>query len=63
MTEAAFMRLQTSKWRSMPVLRNGELLGIATAENVGEFLMLQAAMRGEPKARQAGLRMAERHAT
>ena len=63
MAEAAFMRLQTSKWRSMPVLRGDALLGIATAENVGEFLMVQAAMRGEPKARQAGIRMAERHAT
>ncbi len=63
MAEAVFLRLQSSKCRSMPVLRNDQLLGIATAENVGEFLMVQAAMRGEPKARQAGIRMAERHAT
>jgi CBS domain-containing protein len=62
MAEAVFLRLQNCKCRSMPVLRDGRLVGIATAENVGEFLMLQAALTGEPRARQAGIRMAERHA-
>lgn len=49
MAEAAFIRLQHSKCRSMPVLREGKLLGMVTAENVGEFLMIQAALHGEPQ--------------
>ena len=51
--EAAFVRLQNSECRSMPVLRDGKLLGMVTAENVGEFLMIQAALHGEPHARAA----------
>ena len=53
MAEAAFIRLQHSNCRSMPVLRDGKLLGIVTAENVGEFLMIQAALHGELRARAA----------
>ena len=53
MAEAAFIRLQHSDCRSMPVLRDGKLLGIVTAENVGEFLMVQAALHGEPYPRAA----------
>lgn len=51
MAEAAFIRLQHSNCRSMPVLREGKLLGIVTAENVGEFLMVQAALHGEARPR------------
>lgn len=51
--EAAFIRLQHGNCRSMPVLRDGKLLGIVTAEHVGEFLMIQAAMHGEPLVRAA----------
>ena len=50
MVEAAFLRLQHSDCRSMPVLRDGRLLGMVTSENVGEFLMIQAALHGEPRA-------------
>lgn len=53
MAEAAFIRLQNSECRSMPVLRDGKLLGVVTAENVGEFLMIQAALHGERYARAA----------
>jgi Zn-dependent protease len=53
MAEAAFMRLQHSDCRSMPVLRDGKLLGMVTAENVGEFLMIQAALHGEGYAKAA----------
>jgi len=49
MAEAAFIRLQHSHCRSMPVLRDGKLLGMVTAENVGEFLMIQAALHGEAR--------------
>ncbi|MEJ2206422.1 MAG: site-2 protease family protein [Gemmatimonadota bacterium] len=45
MLEPAFMRLQSCACRSMPVVRGGRLLGILTTDNVGEFLMFQAAMR------------------
>ncbi|MGH7942241.1 MAG: site-2 protease family protein [Limisphaerales bacterium] len=51
MAEAAFSRLKHSDCRSMPVLRDGKLLGMVTAENVGEFLMIQAALHGEPRPR------------
>lgn len=53
MAEAAFIRLQHSDCRSMPVLRDGKLLGIVTSENVGEFLMIQAALHGEPRVKVA----------
>ena len=45
MLEPAFVRLQSCACRSMPVVRGGRLLGILTTDNVGEFLMFQAAMR------------------
>lgn len=45
MLELAFLRLQSCSCRSFPVIRGGRLLGILTTENVGEFLMVQAAMR------------------
>jgi Zn-dependent protease/predicted transcriptional regulator len=53
MAEPAFIRLQHSNCRSMPVLRDGRLLGMVTAENVGEFLMIQAALHGERYAKAA----------
>ncbi|MGH8022104.1 MAG: site-2 protease family protein [Limisphaerales bacterium] len=53
MAETAFIRLQHSDCRSMPVLRDGKLMGMITAENVGEFLMIQAARHGERYARAA----------
>jgi len=45
MLEPAFLRLQSCACRSFPVVRGGKLLGILTTDNVGEFLMVQAAMR------------------
>ncbi|TAK87498.1 MAG: site-2 protease family protein [Betaproteobacteria bacterium] len=44
MAELALARLQSSTCRSLPVLRNGPLVGIVTLENAGEFMMIQAAM-------------------
>ena len=46
MAEGVLARLQQSKCPSMPVLHRGRLVGILTAENLGEFLMIQAAIRG-----------------
>lgn len=46
MAEGVLARLHESKSPSMPVLHEGRLVGILTAENLGEFLMIQAALRG-----------------
>ncbi len=44
MLEAAFQRLSACECHTVPVLSFGRLVGILTMENVGEFLMIQAAM-------------------
>ena len=41
--EKALQRLQTSACPTLPVLRNQKLVGLLTAENLGEFLMIQGA--------------------
>lgn len=48
MLEPAFARLQACDCHTMPVTNNGQLVGLLTAENVGEFLMIQAVMRQSP---------------
>jgi Zn-dependent protease len=45
MLEPAFTRLQTCGCHTMPVLHGGQLVGLLTSENIGEFLMIQAALR------------------
>jgi Zn-dependent protease len=45
MLEPAFARLQTCGCHTMPVLYGGKLVGLLTSENIGEFLMIQAALR------------------
>lgn len=43
--ESAFVRLQRDDSRTMPVLDDqGQLTGLLTSENVGEFLMIHAAL-------------------
>ncbi len=37
--------LAQSKNRSIPVEHNGRLVGMLTMENVGEFIMIQTALR------------------
>jgi predicted transcriptional regulator len=46
MLESAFRRLQTCECHTLPVVRNQRLVGLITMENVGEFLMIQAALGG-----------------
>jgi Zn-dependent protease/predicted transcriptional regulator len=41
----AFARLQACRCRTFPVVRGRHLLGVLTAENVGEYLMFKSAMR------------------
>jgi CBS domain-containing protein len=45
--EQALTRLQSSDGRFLAVVHNKRLLGIVTVENLGEFLMFQAASQGE----------------
>jgi len=45
MLEPAFVRLRSCACRALPVVRRGQLVGILTADNVGEFLMVQAAVQ------------------
>jgi len=42
--EPAFIRLQACGCHIFPVMQDERLVGLLTAENVGEFLMLQAAL-------------------
>ncbi|MGH7711755.1 MAG: site-2 protease family protein [Gemmatimonadaceae bacterium] len=42
--ERAFERLQRDECQTMPVLRDGTLVGVLTLENVGEFVMLRRAL-------------------
>ena len=49
MAETVLARLQESNCPSMPVLHRSKLVGILTAENLGEFLMIQTALTsGKP---------------
>jgi CBS domain-containing protein len=45
MLEKALATLRDSKYRSLPVLHDGRLVGLLTMDHVGEFLMIQAALR------------------
>ncbi len=44
MLETVFRRLQSCQCHTVPVLRRGELVGLVTMDNVGEFIAIQAAM-------------------
>jgi Zn-dependent protease len=46
MLETAFMRLQTCQCRTMPVVSRGELVGLLTMDNIGEFMMIESALSG-----------------
>jgi len=44
--EIALTRLKSCGCHSMPVIAEGQLLGVLTMDNVGEYVMVQAALRG-----------------
>jgi CBS-domain-containing membrane protein len=46
MLESVFVRLQNCGCHSLPVLHAGRLAGPLTMENIGEFMMIQSALRG-----------------
>lgn len=45
MVEKALMRLQESGSKTLPVTHGGRLVGLITAENITEFLMIRSALR------------------
>jgi len=44
MLESVFMELQECQCHTLPVVRNGEVVGLVTSDNIGEFMMVQAAL-------------------
>jgi Zn-dependent protease/predicted transcriptional regulator len=53
MLEQAVQVLRRCGCRSLPVVHNGELVGMLTMENVGEFMMIQSARRHAQQAETA----------
>lgn len=45
MIEMALMRLQESNSKTLPVTHGGQLVGIITAENITEYLMIRSALK------------------
>jgi CBS domain-containing protein len=45
MVETAVMRLQENGSKTLPVMHNGQLVGLITSENITEFLMIRSALR------------------
>ena len=45
MLEPVLQRLQACACSTIPVLHSGALVGIVTADNIGEFLSIQAAVQ------------------
>lgn len=54
MVESVLASLQGDECRVLPVLRNGELAGLVTMENLGEYMLIQTALgeaAGGPRAK------------
>lgn len=49
MLETVVTKLQDRQFPTIPVLRQGRLVGLLTTENVGELLMIQGALRQAPR--------------
>ena len=45
MLEKALATMREAKCRSVPVLHDGQLVGLLTLDHVGELLMIQTALR------------------
>jgi Zn-dependent protease/CBS domain-containing protein len=45
MVESALMRLQETGAKALPVVHNGQFVGLITSENITEFLMIRSALR------------------
>jgi len=42
--EGAFQKLQSCQCHTLPVVQGGQIVGLLTMENVGEFIMIQSAL-------------------
>ena len=51
MLDITFQRLQGHECHTIPVVRRGDLVGLLTMDNVGEFMSVQAALGGRPARR------------
>jgi Zn-dependent protease/predicted transcriptional regulator len=49
MLETGFARLQNCRCHTLPVTRHGRLVGLVTTDNLGEFMMIQAALTAARK--------------
>lgn len=45
MLQTALERLQTCNCRTMPIIKDGRLVGLVNMENIGEFMMIRTALR------------------
>jgi Zn-dependent protease len=45
MLESSLQRLQECNCRTLPVMQNNRLVGLLTTENLGEFIMIQSALK------------------
>jgi Zn-dependent protease len=56
MLEAALVTMQTCGCETLPVLRDGRLVGLLTKHNVGEFLAVQSALEAARRGSERSLR-------
>jgi len=42
---AASDKMQLGGWRTLPIVRDGQLVGLLTLENIGEYVMIQSALK------------------
>ncbi len=45
MVEPALLRLQETNAKALPVVHNGQFVGLITSENITEFLMIRSALK------------------
>jgi Zn-dependent protease/predicted transcriptional regulator len=57
MLEPLFLNMQAQGSRIVPVVNQGQLVGLVTLENIGEFLMIQSALQTRPRAMPAPARL------